>query len=289
MNTNKHLRGNGGIKEFWRRFRKNKSAVFGLALLTILILASVFANVIADPSLVTAQDASIRLQGPSSEHWFGTDQFGRDIFARVVHATPVSLMIGVSVAVISLILGSLLGVTSAYFGGKYDDIMMRVVDVISSIPGTLMAMVIVAVLGANMQNMIIALVFARIRSTTRLSRSAVFGMSGQEFIDAARAGGASHFRIIMKHIIPNISSTLIVDTTMNVSACILQAAALSFLGLGVQPPTPEWGSMLNDARSFMRNAPHIMIFPGLAILFASLSINLVGDGMRDVLDPRLKS
>lgn len=286
---NRKKRTGSKFKETWRRYCKSPAAMIGLIIFIIMFLVAIFANQIVPYSDAVMQNAKERLMQPSLNNWFGTDAFGRNIFARIVHATPTSLFIGISVAVISLVIGGAMGISSAYYGGKYDDLMMRFIDVLSSIPGTLLSMVVVAVLGANMRNMIIAMVIARIRISARVSRSAVFGTTSQEYIEAAKCGGSSDIRIMIKHIVPNIMGILLVDTTMSVSASILQAASLSFLGLGVQPPTPEWGSMLNDARTYMRTAPHMMFFPGFAILLASLSISLVGDGLRDALDPRLKS
>ena len=277
------------LKDFWLRFRKNKSAVIGLAILIIFIIVSIFGNLIVPYERVTTQNAKIRLQEPSINHYFGTDGFGRDVFARIIHATPISLFIGISVSFLCLFIGGSLGISSGYFGGRYDEILMRIVDIVSSIPAILLAMVVLAVLGPSMGNLIIAMTLSRIRATTRLSRSAVFSTLGQEYIEAAKAGGSTDLRIMLKHIVPNIVGILTVDTTMNIAHVILAASSLSFLGLGVQPPTPEWGSMLSEARVYMRGSAHLMIFPGMAIVLAALSINLVGDGLRDSLDPRLKS
>jgi len=276
------------LKEFWRRFRKNKAAVFGLIVLLLLIFASIFADQIADPALITKISMD-RKQPPSAAHWFGTDHLGRDLFVRVVHAAPTSLTIGIVVAAFSLLIGGTIGVTCAYYGGIYDEITMRIVDILSAIPGTLLSMVVVSVVGGGMRNLIIAMVIARFRGVVRLARSAAIGVTGREYIEAAKSGGSGEFRTILRHIVPNIMGTLIVSATMSVSSAIISAAALSFLGLGVQPPTPEWGYMLNEARSYMATCPHLMIFPGIALVTTSLSINLVGDGLRDALDPKLKT
>lgn len=277
------------LRDFWLRFKKNKAAVIGILILSIFLIISVFGNIIVPYENVSKQNAKMRLQKPSIEHFFGTDNFGRDVFSRVIHATPISLFIGISVAVLCLLIGGALGISSAYYGGRYDEILMRVIDIVSSIPGILLAMVIVAAIGPSMQNLIIAMLMSRLRSTTRLSRSAVFAISGQEYIEAAKAGGSSDIRIMLKHVVPNIMGILTVDTTMNIAHVILAASSMSFIGLGVQPPTPEWGAMLNEARAYMRGSSHLMIFPGLAIALSTLSINLVGDGLRDALDPRLKN
>lgn len=274
---------------FWRQFKKNKAAVIGILIISVYLIASVFGNIISPYERVVKQNAKIRLQKPSIEHFFGTDNFGRDIFARVIHATPISLFVGLSVSLICLLVGGTMGISSAYFGGRYDEILMRIVDIISSMPGILLALVIVSVLGPNMLNLIIAMTMSRLRFTIRLARSATFSVSGQEFIEAAKAGGSNDIRIMLKHIVPNIVGVLTVDTTMNIAHVILAASSMSFIGLGVQPPTPEWGAMLNEARPFMRGSAHLMIFPGLAIALSTLAINLIGDGLRDALDPRLKN
>ena len=277
------------LKEIWRRFKKNKSAMIGLIILIVILVVAILGPILIPYEKVVKQNAADRLQSPNMEHWFGTDAFGRDYFARIVHAAPTSLFIGLSVSIIGLIAGGAIGITCAYFGGAYDEIMMRFIDILSSIPGTLLSLVVVAVLGPNMRNMIIAMAIARVRADTRISRSAALGTTSNEYVEAAIAGGSSHFRIILKHIVPNIMATLIVTTTLSVAGMILHAAGLSFLGLGVQPPTPEWGSMLNEARQFMRGSSYLMIIPGLAIMLSALSINLIGDGLRDALDPKLKN
>lgn len=277
------------IKEIWRRYKKNKAALIGLIILLIILFFAIFGPVIVPYELVIKQHSADRLLPPSLNHFFGTDAFGRDYFARIIHAAPTSLFIGVSVSLIGLLIGGSIGVSCAYFGGKYDEIMMRFIDILSSIPGTLLSLVIVAVLGPSMTNLIIAMSISRIRAATRISRSAALGKSSNEYVEAALAGGSSHLRIILTHIVPNVMATLIISTTLGVAEMILHAAALSFLGLGVQPPTPEWGSMLNEARQFMRGSSYLMIIPGLAIMLSALSINLIGDGLRDALDPKLKN
>ena len=275
-------------KEIWRLYRKNKAAVVGLVVLLFIVLVAIFADQIADPALITKISMD-RQQTPSAAHWFGTDNLGRDLFARIVHATPTSLTIGVVVAFASLVIGGIIGLACAYFGGRFDSIVMRIVDILSSVPGTLLSMVVVCVLGAGMRNLIIAMIIGRFRAVVRISRSAALGVCGREYIEAAKAGGAGHLRVMLCHIAPNIMGTLIVSTTMGVSASIISACSLSFIGLGVQPPTPEWGYMLNEARAYMSSCPHLMLIPGLAIVITSLSINMVGDGLRDALDPRLKT
>ncbi len=279
----------GKIKEIWRRLKKSKTAMFGLVILLIFIASAVFAEAITPYNMAIKQNIRQRMQGPSVEHWFGTDGFGRDVFARVLHGSRRSLSIGFLATLASLSVGLLFGAAVGYYGGKFDAIVMRFMDILSAIPATLMALAIVAALGSNMTNLIIAIAIARIPAFVRIIRAAILGVVDLEYIEAARAGGAGDFRIIIKHILPNIIGTLIVQTTMTTAQLIMRSASLSFLGLGIQAPEPEWGSLLSEAREFLRPAPYLMIFPGLAIVLSTLSLNLLGDGLRDALDPRLKS
>ena len=276
-------------KEVWRRFKKNKAAMIGLVVIMLLILSTVFADAIVPYSSAVKQNSKIRLLPPSSEHWFGTDGYGRDLFARVIHGGRVSLSIGFATSVISLLIGGLLGAVAGYTGGKVDNIIMRALDMLTSIPGILLSLSIVAVLGASMLNLMIAISIARIPASARVVRASVLNLADQEFIEAARSGGTSDGRIIWKHIIPNAIGPIIVQTTMGVANMILMAATLSFIGMGIQAPRPEWGSMLSEAREFLRTSPYFMVYPGVAIVLSALSLNLVGDGLRDALDPRLKS
>ncbi|MDL2263448.1 ABC transporter permease [Synergistaceae bacterium OttesenSCG-928-I11] len=277
------------LKELWRRYRKNPAAMIGLAFVLILIACVLFGDVIAPYKTATGQNIRARLQGPSAAHFFGTDEFGRDVFARVVHGARASLALGVMTTLVALSVGGVLGAVAGYFGGRIDDIIMRLMDVLTSIPSLLLSLAIVSALGAGIRNLIIAITISRVPAFVRIVRSAVLSIVDQEFIEAAKAGGTSDTRIIVRHVIPNAVGPIIVQATMSISMLILQAAGLSFLGMGVQPPRPEWGAMLNDAREFMRVAPHLMIFPGMAIVLSALSFNLMGDGLRDALDPKLKS
>lgn len=288
-NKKKSSRAGTHLKEIWRRFCKNKLALVGLIVFMFIVLVALFADWIVPYEAATNMNSAERLQPPSAAHWFGTDGRGRDMFARIVHATPNSLFIGVIVSLISLLIGGTLGIACGYFGGRFDNIIMRFLDMVSALPGNLLAMVMVAVLGPNMQNLIIALVIGRIAGVARMSRSVALSISEQEYVEAGKAGGSGDFRMIAKHAIPNAAGTLIINTTMGISSVILGASSLSFIGLGVQPPNPEWGAMLNDAREYFRSAPYLMIIPGLAILLTSISINMMGDGLRDALDPKLKN
>jgi len=256
--------------------------------LLIFFFGAIFANQICPEELVTTQDASIRLQEPSAEHIFGTDAYGRDLFARVLYGSRISLTIGLFTAFFSLVIGGILGAAAAYYGGQIDNIIMRVMDIFSAIPGTLLALAIVAALGASMLNLLIAITISSIPGFVRLIRSTVLTVVESDYVEAARACGTRDGRTIMRHILPNAIGPIIVQTTSSISGMILQASGLSFIGMGVQPPTPEWGAMISEAREFMRTEPYLMIFPGVCIILAALAFNLIGDGLRDALDPRLR-
>lgn len=276
-------------KETWRRLRKNRPAVLGLIVMVLLLAIVIFADLIVSYDVAIKVDIINQLLPPSSEHWFGTDGYGRDVFARVLHGCRNSLVIGFASTLIALFIGGFLGTIGAYYGGKLDNIIMRVNDVLVAIPVMLLALAIVSALGASLPNLIIAIAVARIPFFIRVIRSSVLGLADQEFVEAAKAGGISDAVIICKHIIPNSIGTILVQSTMSVSFVILQAATLSFLGMGIQPPAPEWGYMLNEAREFARTSSYLMIFPGACICLAALSCSLLGDGLRDALDPRLKN
>lgn len=280
---------NSQVKEVWRRFRKSKTAMLGLVLLAIILLMAIFADLIVPYSEAVKQNITSRLQGPSSEHWFGTDELGRDVFARVVHGSRYSLWIGVSTSVFSLVIGGLLGAAAGYYGKTIDNIIMRVTDIVMTVPPILLSLAVVAALGANLQNLLIAITISCVPNMVRMIRSVVLTVVDQDYIEAAKCYGASDMRTILKHVVPNAMGPIIVTTTMNVAAMILSAAGLSFLGMGVQPPSPEWGALLSDARQYMFNAPYLLYFPGVFIVLAALSFNLAGDGLRDALDPKLKN
>lgn len=276
------------MKEIWRRFRKSKTAMLGLILLAFVILIAIFADLIVPYSEAVTQ-SSMRLQGPSADHWFGTDNLGRDVFARVVHGSRYSLWIGVSTSVLSLIIGGLLGAAAGYYGKAIDNVIMRLTDVVMTVPPILLSLAVVAALGANLRNLLIAITISCVPSMVRMVRSVVLTVVDQDYIEAAKSYGSSDIRVILKYVIPNALGPIIVTTTMNVAAMILSAAGLSFLGMGVQPPSPEWGALLSDARQFMFSAPYLLYFPGVFIVIAALSFNLAGDGLRDALDPKLKN
>lgn len=275
--------------EVWRRLLKNKMAVAGLIILVILALLAIFADVIADyDEMVVAQNLSIRLQGPSAEHWFGTDEFGRDIFARLIHGSRISLVVGLISVSLSLIVGGILGAISGYYGGRVDNIIMRIMDIFLAVPSILLAITIVAALGTSIVNVMLAIGISGIPNFARIVRAAVMSVKDQEFVESSKAIGATSPTVIFREIIPNCMAPIIVQATLSVAGAILSTASLSFIGLGVQPPSPEWGAMLSSGRNFLRDAVHITLFPGLAIVITILALNLLGDGLRDALDPRLK-
>ena len=275
------------MKEIWRRFRKSKTAMLGLCLLIFVLSIAVFADVITPYENAISQSAN-RLDGPSAAHIFGTDELGRDLFARIVHGSRYSLLIGVSTSVLALVIGGLLGAIAAYYGGWVDNIIMRLTDVVMTVPPILLSLAVVAALGGSLRNLLIAITISCVPSMLRLVRSVVLGVVDEDYIEAARSYGASDMRIILKYVIPNALGPIIVTTTMNVANMILSAAGLSFLSLGVQPPAPEWGALLSDAKTYMFTAPHLLYIPGIFIVIAALSFNLAGDGLRDALDPKLK-
>jgi peptide/nickel transport system permease protein len=276
-------------KEVWRRYKKNKGAVIGLVLFSFILLMLAGANFIIPYSAATKGVFSQINQPPSAAHIFGTDSYGRDVFARVLYGGRTSLLVAILATVSSCVIGSTLGAISGYYGGKVDSLIMRSLDIFMSIPDILFTMAVVFALGANFQNLLIALTLAYFTNYVRLVRSQVLNLSEQDYVEAAKAGGSGSTRIILSHILPNAMGVIIVNTTLNVAKIILYESTLSFLGLGMPPPAPEWGLMLAEAREFMRAAPHLLFFPTLAIVVAASSINLIGDGLRDALDPHLKS
>lgn len=271
----------------WKRLKRNKAAMIGLGILVILIFTAIFANIIARYGY-DDQALENRLQAPSAAHWFGTDNFGRDIFSRIVFGSRFSLQVGFIAVGIGAIAGGALGAISGFYGGKLDNGIMRLMDVLLAIPGILLAISIVASLGPGLTNVMIAVGIGAIPGYARIVRASVLTVRDQEFVEAARAVGTNDFRIVMKHIIPNAMAPIIVQATLGVAGAILSAAGLSFIGLGIQPPSPEWGAMLSEGRQFLRDHPHVTTFPGLAIMITIFALNLLGDGLRDALDPRLK-
>ena len=285
--TNSKALKTGFWRDAWRRLRKNRSAMLGLGILVAMVLCALFADVIA-PYPYDLQDYSHTFETPSAAHWLGTDNFGRDILSRVIHGARISLLVGFSSIITAIIVGGLLGAISGYYGGKIDNGLMRAMDILMSIPGMLMAISLAAAMGPGLTNMVIAIAIADIPGYARVVRSSVLTIKDQEYIEAAQCIGASDARIILKHIIPNCVAPIIVQATLGMAGAILSASSLSFLGLGIQPPTPEWGSMLSSARQYIMNYPHMCIFPGIAIMITIFALNMLGDGLRDALAPRLK-
>jgi peptide/nickel transport system permease protein len=275
--------------ELWLRFLKNKTAVMGLIIFCIIVAVAITAPWITNyDTVVIKMNIAERLQAPSMNHWFGTDELGRDILARIVYGARVSLVIGISAIFVSLMVGLVLGGAAGYYGGKTDSVIMRGTDVFLCLPDVLLALAIIAAFGNTKLNLTIAIGLAFSPKFSRVVRSAVIGVRDNEYIEAARSIGALDKRIISRHVLPNCIGPIIVQVTLYVANAILTIAALSFLGLGIQPPTPEWGNMLASGRTYMRDFPHIVMAPGLAIFFTILALNLLGDGLRDTLDPRLK-
>lgn len=275
------------FSEIVRRFFNNKMAAFGGAIILILIFCALFPQIVA-PFGYDAQLLSRRFLAPNGEFIFGTDEFGRDIFSRIIYGCRTSLSVGIVSVSFSCVIGSLIGCVAGYYGNQIDNIIMRIIDIFLAIPNILLAISIVAALGPGFQNLILAIGIGSILGYARVVRASVLSVKEQEFIEAARSIGSSDFRIILKHILPNCMAPIIVQATMSIAMAILSAAALSFIGLGVQPPTPEWGAMLSAGREYMRDYWYVVTFPGLAIMLTVFSFNLFGDGLRDALDPRLK-
>jgi len=273
--------------EVWKRLIKNKAAIAGMIVIIILLLTAIFADFIA-PYGYETQFLDNTKAAPNADNWFGTDNFGRDIFSRVVYGSRISIQVGFIAVGVAMVVGGILGSISGYYSGRIDNVIMRLMDVLLAIPGILLAIAIAAALGPGLVNVMIAVGIASIPRYARIVRASVLSLRDQEFVEAAKAVGANDFRIITKYILPNCMAPIIVQGTLGVAEAILSAAGLSFIGLGIQPPIPEWGAMLSTARIYIRDAWWMAIFPGLAIMFTIFGLNLLGDGLRDALDPRLK-
>lgn len=289
INENKNLpkTGESALKQTVRRLIKNKSAMLGLCVVLILALLAIFAEYII-PYDYTAMNMLDANKSPSWEHLFGTDDLGRDIFSRVIYGGRYSLRLGISAVIVSMLVGIVLGTLAGYFGGTVDQIIMRLLDVQSAIPGMLLSIVVSAVLGPGFNNTIVALAIGGIPGYTRLLRAQILSVRDQEYLEAARSINCSNIRIMARQILPNTLSPLIVNATMQCATTLLAAAALSYIGLGVQPPEPEWGAMLSGARSYIRLYPYQLIFPGVFIMITVIALNTFGDGLRDAMDPKLK-
>jgi ABC-type dipeptide/oligopeptide/nickel transport system permease subunit len=272
----------------WRRFRHHPPALVGLGIILTFVLLAVFAPLIS-PYDPVAQDLSSAVQGPSASHWFGTDQLGRDVATRLMYGTRISLLIGVLAVLIGLLIGVPLGMLAGYYGGWADLAISRAADMMFAFTSILLALTLVAVLGVSLQNVIVAVGISVVPVIIRLVRSSVLSLREEPYVEAARALGASDLRIITRHVFRNALTPVLVHGTLSIGVSILLAAGLGFLGLGVQSPTPEWGTMLGEGRQFIFNAPHMTTFPGITIFLAILAFNLLGDGLRDALDPRMRT
>jgi glutathione transport system permease protein len=278
---------NTPFTEFWRKFKKQKMALIAGVFVMILIILSIIGPLIA-PYGAAEFDYEHVLEDPSAAHWAGTDAYGRDIFSRIIIGTRISLFIGLISVFIGAVGGTILGLISGYYGKWIDSVIMRFCDVLFAFPGILLAIGIIAILGPGLENVIIAISIFSVPIFARIVRSSTLAVKSTVYVEATRSIGAKHRRIIWKHIFPGTVSSIIVYFTMRLGTAILTAASLSFIGLGAQPPSPEWGAMLSGGRDYLNNAPHVTFFPGLAIFLTVLAFNLLGDGLRDALDPKIK-
>lgn len=291
----------GFLGEFWHRFYKNKLAVTGLAVILLYILVAILAdlfyaedfiigNQISNAFAVPGTTAEVEWYGEMRPHRYilGADNFGRDVLGRMIHGARVSMIIGFITVAFAVLIGGTLGALAGYYGGRLETVIMRGADILLAIPNILFAMAIVAALGPSFRNLLLAIGITAVPTYVRIVRASVLTVKDQEFVEAARAIGARDWRIILFHVLPNCTAPVIVQATLGIAQSILSATFLSFLGLGIQPPSPEWGNMLSEARPYIISAPHTLIFPGLAIMTVILAYNLIGDGLRDALDPKLK-
>ena len=281
------------LREFWNHFKPNKGAVVGLALIIAFVIIAILAPMLAPYDPTVLQDNALRLppvwaEAGSWSYPLGTDDVGRDILSRLIHGARISMGIGFAVVILSLSMGLFLGIFAGYYGGKVDRLIMRFIDIVMAFPSILLAITVVSVMGPGISNAIIAVAIVAVPNFTRIVRASVMAERKKQYVMASKTFGASDLRIMFNEILPNCLAPLIVQATLGFSDGILNAAALGFLGLGAQPPTPEWGTMLADSRPFIESSPWMVTLPGLCILFSVLGFNLFGDGLRDALDPRLK-
>jgi peptide/nickel transport system permease protein len=279
-------RSRGLYVDAWRRLLASWNGRIGLVLVLFLVVVAVGAPLVNPYDPTTDSNLAESRKPPSASHLLGTDRLGRDVLQRIVHGTRISLAVGVVVVILSAVVGTTIGLVGGYFGGPTDTVLMRLMDVLLAFPAILLAIAIVAVRGPGLGNTMVAVAVVGIPGYARLSRSLVLSLKQRDYVEAARMVGAGNRRIMFRHILPNGLSPLIVQATLGVGGAILFAAALGFLGLGAQPPAPEWGSMIGDAIPFLRTSPHMVFFPGLAIMITVLAFNLLGDGLRDALDPQ---
>lgn len=277
---------NTPLSEFIRKFKKQKTAMVALGFILFLVVLSFTSYHIA-PYGINEYDYNSIMQSPTAAHWFGTDEFGRDLFSRIICGTGISLSVGLFSVTIAALVGTVLGLLGGYYGGIIDSVIMRICDALFAFPGIILAIAIVAILGNGMTNVIIAVAVFNIPKFARLVRGNTLATKNSVFVQAARSIGAGDARILFKHILPSAIPDIIVQYSMSIGSSILTASSLSFLGMGAQPPTPEWGLLLSNGRTYMMNSWHITLFPGIAIFLTVLSFNLLGDGLRDALDPKL--
>ena len=274
------------FKEFIRKFKKQKTALVAFAFIILLVVIA-FISYSVVPYGINEYDYNAIMQAPSAQHWFGTDEFGRDLFSRILCGTRISLSVGLLSVTIGAVLGTILGLLGGYYGGILDSIIMRICDVLFAFPGIILAIAIVAILGSGLYNVVIAVAVFSTPTFARLVRSTTLSYKNSVFVQAAQNLGASDARILFQHILPAAIPNIIVQYTMSIGNSILTASSLSFLGLGAKPPTPEWGLLLSNGRNYMMSSWHITLFPGIAIFLTVLAFNLLGDGLRDALDPKL--
>ena len=277
----------GYYTDAWRRLRRNRWAVLGMAVVGVFAVLAAGAPLLNLPDPIT-QDLNARLLSPSHLHWLGTDDLGRDLLSRIIYGGRTSLTVGIVSVSIALAIGTLLGLVGGYYSGWAESVTMRLMDVMLAFPATLLAIFIVGIRGPGLNNAMLAIGVINIPIFARIVRGSVLRARQEDYVEAARALGASQVRIIGRHILPNTLAPVIVQTTLGVGSAVLEAAGLSFLGLGAQAPTPEWGAMLTNTREYLRDAPWAATFPGIAILLTVVGCNLLGDGLRDALDPRLR-
>lgn len=290
------VEGRSFMEQTWLQFKRNKAAMAGLifliALLVIVIITlavDLFTGGSFYESHVIAQNLRARLQGPSAAHWFGCDELGRDLFYRIIWGTRLSLLIGFVAVALATVVGGILGVLAGYYGGMIDTVIMRIMDVFLSIPSMVLSIAVVTGLGTSTVSLLLSIAVAQVPHFARVASASVISIKGVEYVEAAKSLGANDFDVIVKNIIPNAMSSIIVQATLGTGNAILTISSLSYLGLGIQAPSPEWGTILSTAKMYMRDAWHISVIPGLAIMLAVLTFNLLGDGVRDALDPKLKN
>lgn len=275
--------------EIWHRFRKNKGAILGLGILTVLVLVALTVDLWLPEEKINGINVLEKLQAPSAKHLFGTDEMGRDLFWRTVYGTKYSLAIGFVAVMVSAVIGVPLGAAAGYYGKTVETVIMRLSDIFSAIPSILLAIAVVSVLGRTTGNLMLAVGIAAVPQFTHITRASVLTVKNEEYVEAARALGKTDLYIIFKHILPNCLSPIIVQTTLRVASAIISASSLSFLGIGIKPPMPEWGALLTAGKTYIMGYSYLCLFPGLAIMITVLAFNLVGDALRDAMDPKLKN